>query len=93
MIKYCSNSDGELHRYGKEDITEDQLTFMLKKAYNGSYLQVPGLYSYLVETPAGYDISYEMHLDEGCVRAFGLSMKEALIPLSMRCLSTTTNCC
>lgn len=77
MVKYWSNSDGELHRYGKEDITEDQLPFMLKKAYNGAYLQVPGLYSYLVETSAGYGISYEMHLDEGYVRSFGLSMKEA----------------
>ena len=77
MIKYWSNSDGDLHRYGKEDITEDQLPFMLKKAYNGAYLQVPGLYSYLVETSAGYGISYEMHLDEGYVRSLGLSMKEA----------------
>lgn len=31
MIKYWSNSDGDLHRYGKEAITEDQLPFILKR--------------------------------------------------------------
>lgn len=86
-IKYWSNSVGELHHHGKQDITEEQLPSELKRAYNELWSDEYGCYCYLVETPKGYGIAlineYDKWFSDDCglsdEELFKSAIKDALI--------------
>jgi hypothetical protein len=63
LVKYWSNSLGELHHHGERRIHEDELPTALMAAYTNAYGR-SGLRNYLVETPDGYGISCEMTFDK-----------------------------
>lgn len=71
MIKYRSNSLGELHEHGNRDITENELPPMLRAAFNNVY-GITSLRNYLVETPGGYGISCEMAFDKSYAKNQGV---------------------
>lgn len=60
-IKYWSNSMGELHRYGNEDINEEELPEILRKAYDDVF-SLGSHKTYLVETSDGYGMPCSVSL-------------------------------
>lgn len=80
-FKYWSNACGDLHRNGKEDITEDELPEPLKRAYKELWGE--DLYSnlcYLVETADGYGVALINEYDDFTTSIKGCS-KEDLFEL------------
>lgn len=71
LIRYWSNSLGELHHHGEYDIVESELPAELRAAYNTAYGH-SCLRSYLVETADGYGISCEMSFDRDCAKTLGV---------------------
>lgn len=62
--KFWSNACGELHRYGKEDITEDKLPEALRWAYHHLWAETYNGLCYLVELPEGYGIALNWEYSE-----------------------------
>lgn len=74
-IKYWSNSMGELHRYGEEDIDEKELPEILRKAYN-EVLPLGAHKTYLVETENGYGISCEVDVSANYGKSSGMKSED-----------------
>lgn len=72
LIKYWSNSLGELHHHGMRDIHENELPSELITAYTNAYGKSE-LRNYLVETPDGYGISCEMSFDKSYAKDRGIT--------------------
>ena len=81
MIKYWSNSGGELHHHGEKEITEDELPEILRQAFQTVYNRYDSFPSYLVETENGYGISIEWSMDEDYAKTFGLSLKDLTLKM------------
>ena len=74
-IKYWSNSMGELHRYGNEDINEEELPEILRKAYDDVF-SLGSHKTYLVETSDVYGISNEVDVSVRYGRCTGMTSED-----------------
>ena len=90
LIKYWSNSLGELHYHGSKRIGESELPPELMTAYTNAYGE-SSLRNYLVETPDGYGISCEMTFDKCYAKDNGVHHHEVFETIVKTIMSGARN--